>query len=113
MFGAGFRGGSGIISTTRYIAGLIDVYPRRKLMRRIARDLVQTCLLDEDQPVPQNAWIGAVSLQALAYKRGQPLVVLSERKRPSANSVFRSSSFVEAGTRAALRGRRSPKRSSS
>ena len=66
----------------------LDVYPRRKLMRRTARDLVQKRLLDEDQPVPQNAWIGAVSLQALAYKRGQPLVILSEREHPSANSVF-------------------------
>ena len=39
--------------------------------------------------VPRSAWLDAVSLQALAVRRGQPLIVLEERFRCSATGFSR------------------------
>ena len=61
---------------------------RRSNMRKTARHLVSKAIVAAEM-VPRSAWLDAVSLQALAVRRGQPLIVLEERFRSSATGFSR------------------------
>ena len=65
-----------------------SVRERRGGMRLTARRLVSKSLAPSSS-VPRRSWLDAAALQALAVRRGQPLIVLEERLRPSATGFSR------------------------